>query len=380
MKFKSFSEYHKNKILEASSDIVQLKHLTHIEDLIFEGKAAATKGLKFLEEISSSLKNGNSDNVSLFKKIDGAPAIIAGYSSYGSKKRFYVGTKSIFNKIPKINYSYFDISKNHTGRVAEILKECLLYLPEIIKEDAWQGDFLYDTSSLKKEGNEVSFQPNTIKYVIDDLNLIKKVESRKIGIAIHTKYTGNPEDKSLKASFNIPKINSSKNVFAFSTEMEYIPILLSNTEYKNIINNIKNLKKQIKDFNDNDVKIIQKYSKEINTFINSKIRTGENISKNKIKDLKKKEAVYNKAKEQIKEIRNIASTLYHVLEWHSNTQAIKEILINKLDKVKRFKTFVSTPTGFKATNDEGYVAINGNNAIKLVSRLEFSKNNFERNG
>jgi len=397
MKVKSFREYY-NTINEASSDITELKHLTHLEDLIFEGKSAAAKGLDFLKSVAESLKDGNADKVSIFKKIDGSPAIIAGYSTYEGKKKFYVGTKSIFNKNPKINYSFYDIDKNHSGFVANILKECLLYLPEIIKDNAWQGDFLYDTESLKSEGSSVSFTPNTIKYVIDDPELVDKVKSKKIGIAIHTKYTGNPEDKSLKAGFKIPKIKSSKNVFAFSTEMEYIPVLLSNKEYKDIYNDITVLEDKLKEFNDDDMKIVEENSRSINAFINSKIRAGTKIDKNKIKDFmdyitasaekivskyktdKKKQDIYNKAKENINEIRGIASTLYYILDWHSRTQSIKEILIDKLNKVKRFKTFVSTSNGFKATNDEGYVAINGKNAVKLVSRLEFSANNFNNRG
>ena len=54
------------------------------------------------------------------------------------------------------------------------------------------------------------------------------------------------------------------------------------------------------------------------------------------------------------------------------------MIVAKLDKVKSIGTFIRTPNGFKATNPEGYVAIDRikGNAVKLVDRMEFSFNNF----
>ena len=46
--------------------------------------------------------------------------------------RFFVGTKSVFNKVPKINYTSADIRRNHSGVVAEKLSACLTYLVELL--------------------------------------------------------------------------------------------------------------------------------------------------------------------------------------------------------------------------------------------------------
>jgi lysophospholipid acyltransferase (LPLAT)-like uncharacterized protein len=56
----------------------------------------------------------------------------------------------------------------------------------------------------------------------------------------------------------------------------------------------------------------------------------------------------------------------------------KQMIVNKLDKVKSIGTFIKTANGFKATNPEGYVAIDrvSGGAVKLVDRMEFSFNNF----
>ena len=45
--------------------------------------------------------------------------------------KFFVGTKSVFNKTPKINYNLSDIRKNHTGAVADKLSICIRYLSRL---------------------------------------------------------------------------------------------------------------------------------------------------------------------------------------------------------------------------------------------------------
>ena len=54
------------------------------------------------------------------------------------------------------------------------------------------------------------------------------------------------------------------------------------------------------------------------------------------------------------------------------------LVVKKLNSVKSIRTFNKTAKGFKATNPEGYVAIDrvSGNAVKLVDRMEFSFNNF----
>ena len=62
-------------------------------------------------------------------KWDG-PAIICGTNPENGK--FFVGTKSVFNKTPKINYSISDIRKNHgtTGAGAKLIY-CFNYLKRL---------------------------------------------------------------------------------------------------------------------------------------------------------------------------------------------------------------------------------------------------------
>ena len=46
--------------------------------------------------------------------------------------KFFVGTKSVFNKVKvKICYSQTDIDEHYKGNVANILRLCLYHLPRL---------------------------------------------------------------------------------------------------------------------------------------------------------------------------------------------------------------------------------------------------------
>ena len=133
-------------------------HIEHPEDSILTGD------LSFLDAIQ------NEGTLSV--KMDGAPAIVWGRNPASGK--FFVGTKSVFNKIKiKINESHEDIEANHKGTVANILHLCLDYLPRT--DCIYQGDFI-------GFGGSDEYTPNTITYQFPEI-----VEEILI-VAPHTVY------------------------------------------------------------------------------------------------------------------------------------------------------------------------------------------------
>ena len=105
--------------------------------------------------------------------MDGAPAIVWGTNP--ATGRFFVGTKSVFNKVKiKINESHQDIDANHTGEVAAILHKCFDYLPRV--GGIFQGDFI-------GFGGRNEYKPNTITYKFPEIIY------QEIIIAPHTVYT-----------------------------------------------------------------------------------------------------------------------------------------------------------------------------------------------
>ena len=133
-------------------------HIEHPEDSILNGDLSV---LNWITAYS---------NVTVM--IDGSQAIVWGRNP--STGNFFVGTKSVFNKIKiKINESHQQIDNNHQGEVAEILHHCFDYLPRT--NNIYQGDFI-------GFGGNSTYCPNTITY-----DFPEKL-TQNIIIAPHTYY------------------------------------------------------------------------------------------------------------------------------------------------------------------------------------------------
>ena len=65
-----------------------------------------------------------------------------------------------------------------------------------------------------------------------------------------------------------------------------------------------------------------------------------------------------------------------MLTLYKELQAVKQMVIDKLDHLEEFRTFVQTDKGYKVTTPEGYVLHKDGDMIKFVNRMEFAYNNF----
>lgn len=137
---------------------MQNKHIEHIEDTILTGDLSAIETLF------------NPHHISV--KMDGAPAIVWGTNPATGK--FFVGTKSVFNKKKiRIAHSHEEIDLHYEDAVAEILHDCFEYLP---RTDAiYQGDFI-------GFGGFNVYDPQLISYHFPE------VINQAIVIAPHTFY------------------------------------------------------------------------------------------------------------------------------------------------------------------------------------------------
>ena len=145
-------------------------HLQHPEDSILSGDLTVLDW--FLAESELSVK------------IDGSPAIVWGTNP--ATGNFFVGTKSVFNKVKiKINETHDDIDRNHSGVVADILHHCFDCLPSF--DGIVQGDFI-------GFGGDDTFCPNTITYIFDE------IIDQNIIVAPHTLYA---TDNELKDAYTI---------------------------------------------------------------------------------------------------------------------------------------------------------------------------------
>ena len=381
-------------------------HLEHLEDeIINNGSDGAKTSINFLKSIKKMLQGGKGgSNVSV--KWDGAPAIFAGTNPENGK--FFVGTKSIFNATPKINYTVSDISRNHGGALADKLAVALKYLPSLGIKGVLQGDLLFtdDKKSAVVDGERsIVFTPNTITYAVPttSADMYSKIKAAKIGIIFHTSYKGKTM-KGLKASFgaSVSGLKSNKNVFfddarykqsedpgltkAEEKRFDAILRMAEGSVYKGgaFIDLIKKDKGPLS------------LGVQLKTFFNTYIRAGKKISgaaalannfevffRDRLqKEIKDKKT--DKAKQKYEEIleagmkilRPNRKGLYFAIASYITLQTAKGMLLSKLNNIQSIGSFMRTSTGYKATNPEGYVAINKGSAVKLVDRLVFSRANF----
>ena len=382
-------------------------HLEHLEDeIINNGSSGARTSIEFLKSIKKMLQGGKGgSNVSV--KWDGAPAIFCGINPENG--RFFVGTKSIFNATPKINYTVSDISRNHGGALADKLAVALKYLPSLGIKGVIQGDLLF-TSDDKKMANvngekSIVFTPNTITYAVPvaSTSMFNRIRSAKIGIIFHTSYKGKTI-KTMKASFgaSVGGLRQNKNVFFDDARYKQAEDPgLSKGEEKRFDAIIRMAEGSIYKAG----AFIDKIKKDqgplslgvqLKTFFNTYIRSGTKIGNAKaltnnfevyFREKLKKEIdgrKTDKAKQKYEEIleagmkilRPNRQNLYFAIASYITLQTAKSMLLSKLNGIQSIGSFMRTGDGYKVTSPEGYVAINKGSAVKLVDRLVFSQANF----
>ena len=170
-------------------------HLEHIEDIIItDGYVGGQAVVEYFRGLLLTLKGTSSEAMSVSVKWDGAPAVVCGTNPDNGK--FFVGTKSVFSKTPKINYTKKDIATNHgTDELGQKLLKCLVHLKKLDIQGVVQGDLLYtDDGITRKNINgkpHLTFTPNTITYAVpEDGDLAKQIDGAKLGIIFHTTYAG----------------------------------------------------------------------------------------------------------------------------------------------------------------------------------------------
>ena len=387
-------------------------HLEHLEDeIINNGSKGAKTAIEFLKSVKQMLQGGSGGST-VSVKWDGAPAVFCGINPENGK--FFVGTKSIFNKTPKINYTNADISRNHGGALADKLKICLKYLPSLGISGILQGDLLF-TSGDKKSASvagqkSIIFTPNTITYAVPVVktglfgsSLYKRVESAQLGIIFHTSYSGNTM-ASLRAAFGASTKGLKKNKNVFFDDATYkradTAAFNPNEEkaFDNIIRMAEGSAYKAGAFIDKLKKDTGPLSLgvQLKTFFNTYIRQGTPITNTSklannfevyFRDRIKKEIASKKtaaAKQKYEEIleagmkilRPNKDGLYFAIATYITFQSAKAVLLRKLNTIQSIGSFLRTKNGYKVTNPEGYVAIQKGGAVKLVDRLEFSRANF----
>ena len=296
-------------------------HIEHPEDTILTGN------LDFLHAVKSYAVAPHG-HVSV--KIDGAPAIVWG--THPDTGRFFVGTKSVFNKkLIKINYTHADIDKNHKGYVAIVLHACLSNLSRTNR--IYQGDFL-------GFGGDSVFQPNTVTYVFPE-NV-----RQTIVVAPHTMYSidyavDKPSYNTLRDMMSTPllrELKSNDKVYFYQPTA----VMNVNSYLRDRVDFALQMAQMVKFVDVKEAKLLQR---ELNDYI----RESKEIDSNDFGD-------YNLT----------------LIGFYNLIMQIKEALLYSCKSNQVAMTLIEG----EECDGEGYVFHSDYGSYKLVDRRHFSYYNF----
>ena len=375
-------------------------HLTHLEELVLtKGPDGYKMARAFLLELLKTLKGNTDSSIQTSVKWDGAPAIFAGINPENG--RFFVGTKSIFNKVPKINYTEEDVLRNHghaPGLVDKLVK-ALQYLPPLGIRNILQGDFMFDdemieTVSIDGEPH-YTFKPNTILYAVPvDSDLGQQIGRSKFGIVFHTTYDS--LDSGATFGADVSTLRKVPGVWfddAFFTDDTGVVTLTEEEEAQvvRLVREADTVNENI-DYSDLPLDLL-------NIYINSEIKSGSFLENaedsfggfinwfsqrlqkriNSLKSEKGRQRATNNGTMLLNSFNSKKEDFINLFKVSRLLFEAKNIFIEKYNNaVYNTKHFVDDGSGdLVVTNPEGYVAVDHQgNGVKFVDRLEFSRANF----
>jgi hypothetical protein len=383
-------------------------HMTHAEEsLLVNGYEGGKQTISTIYGVFRMLR-GDDKSTTISTKFDGAPAVFCGTNPENGK--FFVGSKSVFNKSePKINYTNEDIDKNHPGGLATKLKAALKYFPKLQIKGVVQCDLLFsedEPPTVEEIDGEkyLTFRPNTITYAVPvDSDLAKDIKRAKIGAVFHTVYEG-AEFASMTSKFD-PNMNvgETPDVWHISPFVNDVSGKASLTKEENAeaIKLLKDMQKDFAGISPSQYDKFFSYMKtlpagaSLETYWNSQVRAGKMVDEDvyidglidymdkwwnkeagKVSSEASKKSKLDKMAEVINTIKENDKLISNIIKFQNTVVQLKSLFIKKLNTIGSLNQFLEMPDGFKVTNPEGFVAIRGDGALKLVDRLEFSAANF----
>ena len=397
------------KIQEAEGKNTHMEHVE--EEALNRGKEGAEYALNQMMLFADMLKGRTNKKFRVSVKWDGAPAIVAGIDPESGK--FFVGTKGVFAKTPKLGTSHEEIDRLY-GESGALPKLHLAFdhLSKLGITGVLQGDFMFDESSRREETIDgeamYTFKPQLITYAVPvDSDIGKKIGNAKFGIIFHTNYEGATlADAKANYDVDINKLKRSNDVWfddAFFKDVSG-SVLMTKEEtaqakqdladawaaYKAVPNAVWDAMKSNEDFianfkiwintNIRQGKLAGDPGEFLNGFIDwYKARIEAEIAKLKNQD-PEKPAVKNRL-QKIQSNMNFINAnrkgLSGIITFMAEITNLKKLFITKLNNIESIAHFYKTADGYEAGSPEGYVAIDHvGGAVKIVDRLEFSRRNF----
>jgi len=354
----------------------QLLHLDHVEDIIFDGNYI--QAFDILAALADRLMGDKTiKGLRVTEKFDGAPAVVFGRNP--DNGRYFVGTKSVFNKrIPKIAYNNEDIVEHYGCKPELALKLKMLRetLTDHYPDGVYQADIMWTPDSINIDKGGIHFNPNTITYhqTIDHPDA-PSISSKGLGLCVHTKYIGQtlpemdavPIDKMDIAMFNMFNVDA----FYIDPYMNMNKIVILDQDWKDHMNGMMTHLDGMDQRNTARMALsrIHANAKNLRIFINYCIRIGEYAPCVEMYE----QFLDNRDEHTL--LANVAANheaFETVFNIHRMMTEIKLMLLHAMHGANQFITTV----GKDVIHGEGYVVNYYGSTYKLVNRLEFSRLNF----
>lgn len=370
----------------------QIKHLTHVEDRPLQnGEKGAQHAMSSLAAAAEHIKQGKKTS-ELTTKYDGSPAIV--YGHHPETGKFFVASKSAFNKTPKINYTPADIDKNHghAPGLAQKLKDALTHLPKIApKKGVYQGDMMFSGDDKKTNRDSVSFHPNPsgLTYTAHGKHNLA-VRKAKMGLVTHLSYHGKASNLNAHHEVDHENFNKHPDVFSVDPRMDTSKVHFSKEQQKQF-NKHMSAAQAVHDTHGDDMyagtKAHQGVGGHLEAYMNHTVRTGEepnhqnfknwietkkNKEIDKLKVEKNKNAKKAELKSELDKVERNKKHYNNVFKLHGHLQKAKGVLIDVMNQHQEFEH----THGGESANPEGYVFHHGKETDKFVNRAEFSRRNF----
>tara|TARA_E500000331_G_scaffold129878_1_gene127015 strand:+ start:25 stop:1239 length:1215 start_codon:yes stop_codon:yes gene_type:complete len=382
-------------------------HLEHIEDIVItDGYEGGKAVLEYFRGLLLTLKGTSSEAMSVSVKWDGAPAVVCGINPDNGK--FFVGTKSVFAKAAKINYTKKDIANNHgTDDLGQKLLKCLVHIKKLNIQGVVQGDLLFTDEDITRKNVDgrphLTFTPNTITYAVPEGGeLSKQIDRAKVGIIFHTTYVGDSlAEMNAKGGADVSGFAQSPDVFfdnasykdvsgsAKFTDDETKKFYNGIEKLENLLNNVPRNLASVLTQNADFVPMFQMYinamvkqgslPSNVNQFLQGFKKFYADRMQQQMSGLKAQKALQlrqDKMQEMPVFLNRAKKPLQAMLTFYKAVQTMKAFVLKKMNQAMAIGSFSQTDSGLEVTEPEGFVAVDKTgNAVKLVDRLGFSRRN-----
>ncbi len=417
----NFKTFYQRKYHLTESRPKAIKHLEHLEDLIFlHGRSGVDMVASLVEDFLDTLRNPADRKTDVSIKLDGAPSLIFGEDPRtGRNGAFFVGTKSVFNKTdPKLAHSFAEIDEMYgVEAVAEKLKTVFSGLEAVFPRGSggiFQTELLF-TPDIKEtqtiQGKQyITFTPNTVTYAVpvdSDSELFEWIREAPYGLCINQQYSASPtgfdeaiDTQTTTLDFDMVegmvRAAQGEGFFlanAYRRDLSATDLSLDiNTTAQNLKNVVAITKRLSADFNKLWVKdnpVIQATKRFINQLVRKEhpTVTGRGRFQDFLSELesfaRQEDRISGRVRDTLLEfVQDRVDDLEVMWQIFTGLVEIKYAILEALYELAAGpvgETFIQTDAGFDVTRDEGFVltsTVDGS-VVKLVDRIEFSRLNFE---